>query len=471
MNARLVVLCLLACAGWWMVPPARAASDTKEPHACTLYSGQLLAAMASGDYTAARAHFSTRMQVGLSAGALGEAWTREQVAAGPYRGHGDVVTMRTSTGVVVFTPLKFAKSPRILDVSCSGQGDIDGIHILSPEEADAIVAELKSSAAAATRAPVTAHTEADGVRIEPLIVPTPVGPLRGVLTLPAGTGPFPAVVLVSGSGPNDMDETVEGNKPFKDIAEGLARAGIASLRYDKRTLDYASKAAGNPGFTIDDEVTDDALTALHLLAQQKQVDPWRVFVLGHSLGAQMAPRIAQRDPELAGIILLAAPARSFLTMVAAQLRELGPKQGMSHAELGRLEQAIAAEQKLLAGANPAHPPKGSFAPIPGRPALSQVYLLSLHDVHQVAVAETLTLPMLILQGGSDFQVSPTLDFDAWKHALAGKPNVTFHLFPSLSHLFMSGPMRSPADYAKRAHVDPAVIDTVASWIKAQAPAK
>ena len=314
-----------------------------------------------------------------------------------------------------------------------------------------------------------AAVEANVVRVEPLNVPSPFGPLRGALTLPVGKKPFPAVVLIAGSGPNDLDETVEDNKPFRDIAEGLAKVDIASLRYDKRTFDYAQKVAANPDFTIDDEVTDDALSALRLLAKQKQIDSQRVFVLGHSLGAQMAPRIAQRDPQLAGVIMLAAPARSFLDVVAAQIRELGPKQGMSAVELDKLEQAIAAEQKLLDTANPANLPKGSFELLPGRP-LSQVYLLSMQDVRQIAVAKSLTLPMLILLGGNDFQVSPTLDFDAWKHALAGKSNVTFHLFPGLSHLFMPGPTKSPADYARPAHVDPAVIDTIANWIKAQ-PAK
>lgn len=466
MNARIVLLCSLASAGCWVVSTARAASDTPEIHACTSRSSQLLAALARADYAAARTHFNATLRSGLGAAALQQVWTRMQASAGVYHGHGDAVTMRSPTGVAVFTPLKFAKTPQILDVSCSERGDIDGLHILPPEKADAIVAELQRAAAATAREPVRAHTEADGVRVEPLDVPSPVGPLRGALTLPAGKGPFPAVVLVSGSGANDLDETVEGNKPFRDIADGLAQAGVATLRYDKRTFDYAAKVAGNPHFTIDDEVTDDALAALHLLAQQKGVDPRRVFVLGHSLGAQLAPRIAQRDPALAGVIMLAAPARPFLTVLAAQIRELGPKQGMSAGELERREKALSAEQKLLDAAGSGSVPAGSFELLPGQ-QVSQAYLLSLHDVHQLAEAKALTLPMLILQGANDFQVSPTLDFDAWKHALAGKPNVTFHLFPGLSHLFMPGPTRSPADYATAAHVDPAVISTIAKWIKAQ----
>lgn len=273
-------------------------------------------------------------------------------------------------------------------------------------------------------------------------------------------------MLVQGSGSHDLDETVGPNKPFRDIADGLAKARIASLRYDKRTFDYALKTAANPDFTIDDKVTDDAVAALRVLAKQKPVDPHRVFVLRHSLGAQMAPRIAKRDPQLAGVIMLAAPARPLLDVLAEQIREGGQRDEKTKAQIAKAEQPVVAEQALLAKADPQHPPKGMSYAIPGAP-VPQSYQLSLHDYHQVVVAKSLTVPMLILQGGNDFQISPTDDFDAWKRALTGKPNVTFYLFPGLSHLFMPGPTRSAADYEKAAHVDSAVIQTIANWIKTQ----
>lgn len=453
------VLCMFGAGG---VPVAHAA-----PAGCAAQSSRLLAALVKGDYAAARVGMDPAIRNALAATTLGKVWTQEQAAYGEYQAHGVAVEHSSPTGSIVFTPLQLASTPQVLEVSCDATGAINGLHILPPAQAKVIAAELAGTGATKGPASIAAQTLADGVRIEPLAVPSPAGLLRGALTLPAGAGPFPAVVLVAGSGPHDMDETVEGNKPFKDLAEGLAKVGIASLRYDKRTFDYPGKVGANPGFTVDDEVTDDALAALRLLAQQTAVDPQRVFVLGHSLGAEMAPRIAKRDPQLAGAILLAAPARPFLALVAAQLRELGPAQGMSRAALAHAEQAIADERQLLANANPASPPKGSFAPIPGGPPLSQVYLLSLHAVDQVATAKALTLPLLILQGGNDFQVSPTRDFDAWKRALAGKPNVTFHLFPGLSHLFMPGPTKTPADYAKPAHVAPQVIALIARWIAAQ----
>lgn len=322
---------------------------------------------------------------------------------------------------------------------------------------------VPTASAASVAGPLPAAT---GVRSVPLAVPSPLGPLRGALTLPAGHGPFPAVVLVAGSGPNDLDETIGPNKPFRDLANGLAGAGIASLRYDKRTLDYGLQMAAKPHYTIDDEVTDDALAAVHLLARQRGIDPHRVFVLGHSLGGQLAPRIAQRDPGIAGLIMLAAPARPLLDVLAQQFRTLGRAQGASAQQIAALEEGVEQERKVLDAADARHPPQGMSTVIPAAP-VPQIYLYSLHAYDQLATARALTLPLLILQGGNDFQVSPTLDFDAWKSALAGRANATFRLYPGLSHLFMPGPTQAPADYAQPAHVDPRVIVDIADWIKAQ----
>lgn len=424
------------------------------PDACLANATASLVAFVHGDYAAAGENFSPELAKALPAAGLAQTWSKVLKMAGAYQSHGVARRQSLRGKPVTVVPVKFAQSALDFVAACDASNRISAFYLLDPSVVKA--------------PPVKAQTTA-GVRVEPLNVPSPAGPLRGALTLPVGKGPFPAVVLVAGSGAHDLDETVEGNKPFRDMAEGLAKAGIASLRYDKRTFDYAQKIAVNPDFTIDDEVTNDALAAVDLLAKQKQVDPRRVFVLGHSLGAQLAPRTARRDPRLAGVIMLAAPARSFLDVVAGQIRELGPRQGMSVAELDKREKAIATEEKLLDAADPAHPPEGFFELLPGRP-VSQAYLLSLHDVHQVATAKALTLPMLVLQGANDFQVSPTLDFEAWKAALAGKRNVTFHLYPGLSHLFTPGPTKSPADYAKPAHVDPKVVEDIANWIKAQ-PAK
>lgn len=307
-------------------------------------------------------------------------------------------------------------------------------------------------------APVPSDVVTRDVQVE-----TPLGPLPGTLSLPAGDGPFPAVVLVQGSGPQDRDESIGPNKPFRDIAIGLAQAGVASLRYDKRTRVYPQKMSRNQGLTVDDEVTDDALSALQTLTDSAGIDARHVFVLGHSLGAMLAPRIAQRSTGVAGVIMLAAPARSFLDVVSTQVQELGPRQGKSDEEIAAQQTKIRHEQKLLAHATSTHPPEGGYAGLP------QSYMLSLHNYDQVGVAKNLDVPMLILQGKADFQVSPADDFGRWKQALGGRDNVTLHAWPDLNHLFMpAGDTSTPADYNKPGHVDADAIQYIASWITAHA---
>ena len=429
-----------------LLAPAVYAADAVSP-ACVAHASASLDALARGDYAGARKDFGQTLAGKLDAARLEQVWKQLQGTLGAYRSH-DTVRQKTFAGrPVAAAPLSFANMRLGFAAACDAQDRIASYRFV-PAEA------LASTA-------VQAHVEAGGVRVSPLDVPTPVGPLHGALTLPAGAGPFPAVVLVAGSGAHDMDETIGPNKPFRDIAEGLARAGIASLRYDKRTFDHPE---GGTGLVIDTEVTDDAVAAARLLAQQKAVDPRRVFVLGHSLGAMMAPRIGQRDPRLAGLVLMAAPARPLLDVSAEQVRELGRRSPGTAAQVAASERAIAAEQKRLAGTDPRHPPAGSFAGVP------QGYWLSLRDYRQVAVAKTLSMPMLFLQGGRDFQVSPTLDFARWQRELAGRPHTAFHLYPGLSHLFMpAGKTGTVADYEAPAHVDAQVAGDIAAWVEAQPP--
>lgn len=410
---------------------------------CADRSAEILAALREGDYAAATTHFDARVKAAVDAQRLEQVWTQTLPLKFGTFDHADAGT-ESAQGetALVETSLHFAHGPLVMRVACDARGQVTGLRF----------------------APAAAPPEAGprAVNERRLDVPSPLGPLPGTLTLPSGQGPFPAVVMVDGSGPHDGDETIGPNKPFRDIAQGLAAAGIASLRYDKRTLVYGARIAARKDVTIDQEVTDDALAAVKLLATQPGVDPQRLFVLGHSLGGYMAPRIGQRDPRLAGLVLLAAPARPLQEVSAQQVREQGKLQGLTEAQVAQREQAIDAERQLLAKADPAHPPAGAFGGAP------QGYWLSLRDYDAVAVAKGLAMPMLVLQGGSDFQVSPSGDFARWQAALAGRPQVAFHRYDGLNHLFMpAGKTGTPADYQVPGHVDAQVIGDMAAWIKAQ----
>ena len=437
-----------------LATPAAFAAAAPSP-ACVAHSTASLDALVQGDFTGARKNVSDATGQALDAARLKTVWSQLQGQFGAYQKHGSP-HMRTAGGQeFVVTQMTFAKTPMDFLVACDAHDKITTFRFVSTEAVQSAQREKKLM-------PVKAHVESNGVRVQPLAVSSPFGPLHGTLTLPVGSGPFPAVVLVAGSGPNDRDETIGPNKPLKDIADGLAAAGIASLRYDKRTLTYGVQMMERGGFTVDDEVTDDALAAVQLLGRQKQVDSQHLFVLGHSLGAMMAPRIGKRDAKLAGLILLAAPARPLLAVSAQQVREVGVRQGMTAKQVADNEQIIAAERTLLDKADPQHPPSGSFARVP------QSYWLSLHRYDQVAVAKGLSMPMLFLQGSSDFQVSPKRDFARWKQDLQRHPDVTFDLYPGLSHLFMAaGKAGTVADYSVPGHVNAKVIHDIAAWIKAR----
>lgn len=287
--------------------------------------------------------------------------------------------------------------------------------------------------------------------------------LKGILTLPNGHGPFPGVVLVGGSGPVDMDETIGPNKPFRDLAHGLAAQGIAVLRYDKRTRDYPAQVMQDKRFDIDDEYTDDALAALKQLRATPGIDRNAVFLLGHSQGAAEAPHIARRDATIVGLILVAAPAHPLFDEMIRQLHYLiGIEPAQADALRAQLAMAEATRQQVAAFA-PEHPDA------PGPFGTTASYWLSLRGYDPVAVARELSLPMLILQGGRDYQVTPADDFVRWQQAFAHDPRVTLREYPGLSHLMTpAGDPPSPADYAKSAQVDPQVIGGIAAWIHAHA---
>lgn len=280
-------------------------------------------------------------------------------------------------------------------------------------------------------------------------------PLGGTLTLPHGTGPFPAVVLVHGSGPADRDETVGPNKPFRDLAWGLASQGIAVFRYDKRTLVHGESMAMNMNMTVDDETTVDAVEAVRMLRTRDDIGS--VYIVGHSQGGMLAPYMAVEEPSIDGLILLAANARSIGTLTLDQTEYLLS----GHAAPGTeptLEAVRAGMELLVAGE------------VDGLDSLLGVpigYWIDLENRDQVGVAAALPQPMLILQGGRDYQVTVE-DFELWKEALAHKDNVSFRLYPNLNHVFLFGEgPATPMEYTVQGFVSADVVEDIAAWIHAQ----
>lgn len=282
--------------------------------------------------------------------------------------------------------------------------------------------------------------------------------LAAIITTPKGVTNFPMVVLVHGSGPSDMDGSVGPNKPLKDIADGLACKGIGSIRYVKRTVIYPNEF--QKAFTVKEEVLDDAVAAVALAKTVKGADIKSIYVLGHSLGGMLAPRIATLAPDIKGIILAAAPARQLTDIIKDQNRYIVERAKDTTGTLVKaLENALVEIEKsriTKLGTMKAD------SVIMGLPAS---YWIDLNNYDQVATAKKLTKRIYIIQGGNDFQV-PETDYQLWKTALESKPGVTFRHYGEVNHLLSSQMEKGDASqYQKMVNVSEQLVKELAAWIK------
>jgi alpha-beta hydrolase superfamily lysophospholipase len=288
--------------------------------------------------------------------------------------------------------------------------------------------------------------------------------LSATLTLPVKTkAPDrpPIVVLVHGSGPNDRDESSGGSKLFRDLAWGLASRGIAVLRYDKRTHQYRGSLTGK-AITYDDETVDDARIVLRDAALLPEVDPARVFLVGHSLGACLAPRIATGTKVVAGLVLLAGSTRPFDQLLRDQTRYL---LGLRKASDDDIAEAVKSLDEAFARARGEGPPGEVIEVL--RSPLPRSYIRDQLTYDPVRGALAVDLPMLVMQGERDYQVTAAQDFAGWQRGLSSKSNVTFKLYPGLNHYFVFGKgTPGPAEYATPGHADEHVIADIESWVLA-----
>src|SRR5262245_32624573 len=236
--------------------------------------------LVKGDFAKAVADFDEEMKKKLPVDKLEELWTKVTKQLGPLQKQGPARSTKAAKYDAVLIACHFKSLTLDARIVFTDDGRITGLFFVP-----AATAEYKAPP----------YVKPETFRETEVKVGDDEWQLPGTLTLPKGPGPFPAVVLVHGSGPNDRDETILGNRPFRDLAWGLATQGIAVLRYEKRTREYDSKLAKNE-ITLKEEVLDDALAAAALLRKTAGVDGAKVYVLGHSLGAMMAPRLGTLDP-------------------------------------------------------------------------------------------------------------------------------------------------------------------------------
>lgn len=283
--------------------------------------------------------------------------------------------------------------------------------------------------------------------------------LGGTLSLPVGEEQVPGVVIVHGSGPADRDGTFGPNKPYKELAWGLASRGVAVLRYDKRTnacdVDLSD-------VTVDDVTTDDAVTALQRLRAQGRVAPDSVFVVGHSLGGALAPRIAARDRRLAGAVMLApGPARPMAEAILDQERYLIDQQELT--EEKRVEALAEARMKAEKIRTLDIGDDEVLLGLGGRE-----YFRSLAEYDGPAVAADLEIPLFIGQGQRDYQVTPDEDFPVWRDALSGQSDVRLEVYDGLNHVFQdgTGPSTGTEYFQPAAVFDRRVVEDIAGFVEA-----
>lgn len=404
----------------------------------------VVTALQAKEFVSIEVQFTDRMRAALPAGQLERIWSAVAAQAGALKKCDAPIVAASGVMQVARVPCDFERARVDVQISFNPAGQIGGLAFRPAAAPYALPSYATPSA----------YGESD------VTIGKGEWALPGTLTMPAGAGPFPAIVLVQGSGPNDRDETIGPNKPFEDLALGLASRGIAVIRYDKRTKVYGAKMASVGSMTVREEVVDDALLALALARTLPRIDPARTFVLGHSLGGMLVPRIAAADPTLAGAIVMAGAARSLDQAMLEQTKYvLGSDGTITPDDQARIDDA-AKLVATVAALKPEDAASGTL--ISGAPAS---YWLDLRGYDPPVAAKAVKVRMLILQGERDYQVTME-EFGRWKAALSDRPDVTFHSYPVLNHLFLPGVGKSlPAEYNTASHVADEVIRDIADWVK------
>lgn len=304
-----------------------------------------------------------------------------------------------------------------------------------------------------------AYADTTLYREKEITVKTKGHDLVGLLTTPKTGTNFPVVVLVHGSGPSDMDETIGPNKPFKDLAAGFAAKGVACIRYVKRTMVYAGEFRGV--FTVKEETLDDAQAALALAGSLPGIDKKQIYLLGHSLGGMLAPRLAALQPELKGLILAEAPAGKFTDLLVDQYKYMyAMSKDTTQAGKKQLTAALTEVEKSRITTLGALKADSAILGIPA------AYWIDLNNYNQIETAKKIVKQrILVIQGGNDFQV-PASDYEVWEKALSGKNNVTLKFYPDLNHLLSSQLEKgTSAQYQQAASVSETLVNDIVAWIK------
>ena len=291
-------------------------------------------------------------------------------------------------------------------------------------------------------------------------------PLKGMLTLPSGAErPVPAVVFVHGSGASNMDEKVGKLTPFKDLADGLAESGIASARYDKRTFAHAFKLLREKDITVKTETIEDAILATEMLKNDPRIDRENIFIIGHSMGAMLAPRIDDKGGNYKGLIMMAGSPRKLEEIMIDQMEDLvRSSKGLVQKIMKKQHAKFSA---MFDGMYDLSDDDAKRKRIGGGATLYYFKEMGEHSAPEY-LSKT-KKPMLFMQGEKDFQATVERDFNAYKQLLSDRDNVEFRLYDNLNHAFVPSVhgniMLAKQEYGVEQHIGQEVISDIAEWIQ------
>lgn len=310
--------------------------------------------------------------------------------------------------------------------------------------------------------------------------------LAGTLTIPDKGSNFPAVILITGSGPQDRDETILGHKPFWVIADYLSRNGIAVLRFDDRGT---AKSGGDFATATTADFATDVAAAVNYLKSRKDINPAKIGLIGHSEGGIIAPMVASKDKAIDFIVLLAGPGVDGAQLLLMQNEALGKAQGMSAEQLAAAKAVNEALYKIAVGTN-----NDSLAQQLISEKLMALMPADMTETQRQQAVEAQSkmltgpwmryflsndpakylkqvhCPVLALDGTKDLQVPAEENIAAIKTALAeaGNKQVTTKIFPGLNHLFQDAETGLPDEYGKIEETfSPKALQFMTDWIKKQ----
>lgn len=389
--------------------------------------------------------FDTSMANKFNATMLEKMWGSIPRYMGEYKGYTTVESMKKDSIDVVAVRCTFEKTKMDLQFSFNDNKKIVGMFFVPPKNKTAYV--------------TPEYAQQNKYYETKISVKTGTMSLPGALCVPNNIKNPPVVILLAGSGPNDKDETIGPNKALKDLAIGLASNGIATYRYDKRTLVYGKDMKD---VTINTEVIDDAISAVAIIKKNPDFKDSKIFIVGHSLGAMCAPLVASKCKAVNGIVLLAGNARPLEDVVLEQYNYIF---GLDSLDASEKKEILDYTNKLKTVKDPKALQTAKAEDLPLN--LESKYWQSLVNYNQVKIAKKVKQPILVLQGERDYQVTMT-DFNLWKQNLGDKSKNQFISYPNLNHLFMKGEGKAtPAEYDKQGNVEFQVISDITTWVKSK----